>query len=82
MAKSQSFESMFENLPKLIQIILLLIPGVNWVTEVLVRWSHALRTGNLIKYVIAIVVTIPSGIVIGWLDAIWCLLFGHMLLCD
>ena len=82
MAKSQSFESMFENLPKLIQIILLLIPGVNWVTEVLVRWSHALRTESLIKYVIAIVVTIPSGIVIGWLDAIWCLLFGHMLLCD
>ena len=82
MAKSQSFESMFENLPKLIQIILLLIPGVNWVTEVLVRWSHALRVKDLIKYVIAIVVTIPSGIVIGWLDAIWCLLFGHMLLCD
>jgi hypothetical protein len=52
------------------------------VTEVLVRWSHALRTEGLIKYVIAIVVTIPSGIVIGWLDAIWCLLFGHMLLCD
>ena len=82
MAKSQSFESMFENLPKLIQIILLLFPGVNWVTEVLVRWSHALRVKDLIKYVIAIVVTIPSGIVIGWLDAIWCLLFGHMLLCD
>ena len=82
MAKSQSFESMFENLPKLIQIILLLIPGVNWVTEVLVRWSHALRVKSLLKYIIAIVVTIPSGIIIGWLDAIWCLLFGHMLLCD
>lgn len=82
MAKSSSFESKFESLPRLVQIILLLIPGVNWVTEVLVRWSHALRTESLIKYVIAIVVTIPSGIIIGWLDAIWCLLFGHLFLCD
>ena len=82
MAKSKGFEKAFEGLPKLVQIILLLIPGVNWVTEVLVRWSHALRKKDLIKYVIAIVVTIPSGIIIGWLDAIWCLLFGHMVLCD
>ena len=58
MAKSQSFERMFEDLPRLIQLILLLIPGVNWVTEVLVRWSHALRTEGLIKYVMAIVVTL------------------------
>ena len=82
MAKSKGFEKAFEGLPKIAQIILLLIPGVNLVTEVLVRWSHALRVKSLLKYVIAIVVTIPTGIVIGWLDAIWCLLFGHMLLCD
>lgn len=81
MAKSQSFERMFENLPRLIQLILLLIPGVNWVTEVLVRWSHALRTESLIKYVMAIVVTL-FGIVFGYIDLIWCLLFKHLLLCD
>ena len=82
MAKSKSFEKTFESLPRLLQIILLFIPVVNWVVEVLVRWSHALRKDNLLKYVIAIVVTIPSGIIIGWLDAIWCLLFGHLFLCD
>ncbi len=82
MAKSRGFEKKFEALPKLYQIILLLIPVVNWVTEVLVRWSHALRKGSLIKLIIAILVTIPSGIIIGWLDAIWCVLFGHMFLCD
>ena len=32
--------------------------------------------------IIAIVVTIPSGIIIGWLDALWCVLFGHLVLCD
>ena len=82
MARAKGFEKAFEKLPRLIQVILLLIPGVNWVTEAIVRWSHALRVKSLFKYVIAIVVTIPSGIIVGWLDAIWCLLFGHMFLCD
>jgi hypothetical protein len=75
-------EKWFEKQSKLVQVLLLLIPGVNWVVEVLVRWDHALAKKSLIKYLIAIVVTIPSGIVIGWLDALWCVLFGHMVLCD
>lgn len=33
----------FNKLPRLIQIILLLIPGVNWITEVIVRVSAALH---------------------------------------
>ena len=40
-------EKWFEKQSRLVQIILLLIPGVNWVVEVLVRWSHALRKGSL-----------------------------------
>jgi hypothetical protein len=82
MAKSTGFERAFEKHPRLIQIILLLIPVVNWITEILVRWSHALRTKSLFKMIIAIVVTIPSGIIIGWLDMVWCLLFKHLIFCD
>ncbi len=74
-------EKWFEKQSRLVQIILLLIPGVNWVVEVLVRWSHALKKKSLIKYVIAIVVTF-GGLVVGWLDAIWCLLTKHMIFCD
>lgn len=74
-------EKWFEKQSRLVQIILLLIPGVNWVIEVLVRWSHALRKKSLLKYIIAIVVTF-AGIVVGWLDVIWCLVFKHMFLCD
>lgn len=74
-------EKWFEKQSKLVQIILLFIPFVNWVVEVLVRWDHALRTKSLLKVIIAVVVTF-GGLVIGWLDAIWCLLFGHLLLCD
>lgn len=82
MAKNKTFESWFESQSRLIQIILLLIPVVNWVTEALVRWSHALRTKSLLKYVLAILVTIPSGIVFGWIDVVWTLLFKHLLFCN
>ena len=75
-------EKWFERQSRLVQLILLLIPGVNWIVEVLVRWSHALRTGTLLKYLIAILVTIPTGIIVGWLDMLWCLLFHHLFLCD
>lgn len=77
-------EKWFEKQSRLVQILLLLIPVVNWVVEVLVRWSHALNTKKYkgIKLVIAILVTLPSGIVIGWLDMLWCLLFKHLIFCD
>ena len=50
--RKQSLEKRFENLPRLIQILLLFIPFVNWVTEVVVRWSHASRKDSLFKYFI------------------------------
>lgn len=70
----------FKKQSRLVQIILLLIPGVNWVVEVLVRWDHAIKKQSLFKILIAILVTIPSGIIIGWLDCVWCLLFKHLFL--
>lgn len=73
-------EKWFEKQSRLVQIILLIIPGVNWIIEVCVRWSHALRKGSLLKYVIAIGVTF-LGLAVGWLDALWCLLFKHLILC-
>ncbi len=33
----------FNSLPRLVQIILLLIPGINWLTEIIVRVSAALH---------------------------------------
>ena len=74
-------EKWFEKQSRLVQVILLLIPVVNWVVEVLVRWSHALRKKSLVSIVIAVVVLF-GGLFIGWLDVIWCLLFKHLFLCD
>jgi hypothetical protein len=72
-------EKWFEKLPRILQVILLLIPGVNWVIEVLVRWNHAARKKSLFKYLIAIIVTV-FGLVFGWVDVVWCLLFKHLFL--
>ena len=74
-------EKWFEKQSRIVQILLLIIPGVNWVVEILVRWSHALRKGSLFKYLIAILVTITSGIVFGWVDVVWCLLFKRLIFC-
>jgi hypothetical protein len=68
----------FNNLPRLVQIILLFIPVCNWVMEVGVRWSKFAHDGGFIRLICALVVTI-AGVFVGWLDAIWCLLFHHML---
>ncbi len=76
-------ERWFEKQPRLIQIILLLIPGLNWVIEVLVRWDHALKKKkkSLFKIAIALIFTF-GGMVLGYLDLIWCLLFKHLIFCN
>ena len=69
----------FNKQSRLVQIILLLVPVVNWITEVLVRWSTFFKKGGALRLIICLVVTF-LGIFIGWLDAIWCLLFKHLIL--
>ncbi len=70
--------SWFNRQSRLIQIILLLIPGINWIVEILVRWSAFLKTKSLITLVVAILVTF-FGLAFGWLDLVWCLLFKHLI---
>ena len=74
-----TFDKWFNKQSKLVQLLLLLIPGVNWITELLVRWSVALRTKSLLHIVVAVLVTF-AGLAFGWLDLIWVLLFGHLIL--
>lgn len=62
----------------IIQAILMLIPGVNWVVELCVRWSAYLSRPRLLTLVFAIL-TIPFGIVFGWLDLIWLIVFRHLI---
>ncbi len=70
----------FNRQSRFVQIVLLLIPGVNWVTEIVVRWSTFLQRGGLGRLLICVLVTIPSGIVFGWLDLVWVILFKKLFL--
>lgn len=69
----------FNKQSRLVQIILLLIPGVNWITEILVRWSNYLKKGGNVRLIISIIVTI-FGLVFGWIDLVWVLLYKKLLL--
>ena len=75
-----SIVSGFKSLPRLIQIILLLIPGVNWITEILVRGSAAIHGKGLQQVVFLILAILPTGVILGWVDLIWCLLFKKLIL--
>ena len=77
MAKSLS--SWFNSQSRLVQIILLLIPFVNWIVEIVVRWSSYLKTKSTLTLITALVVTI-FGVFVGWVDVVWCLLFKHLCL--
>ena len=69
----------FNSLPRLVQIILLLIPFCNWIIELGVRWGHFAERKGLLSLILAIL-TIPGGVLFGWLDFIWCLVFKHLFL--
>ena len=79
--KSAGFAGWFYAQSFLLQLILLLIPGVNWVIEVLVRWSAWAKTKSLLTLIFAIL-TIPLGLVFGWVDLVWLLIFRHLLFAE
>ena len=70
----------FNKQSRLVQLLLLLIPGVNWITEIVVRWSTWNKKGGLLRLVICVLVTFPTGVAFGILDFVWVLLFGEFFL--
>ena len=69
----------FNKQNRLVQLLLLLIPVVNWITEIVVRWSTFGKQGGILRLIICIIVTF-GGMFIGWLDCIWVLLFKKLFL--
>lgn len=69
----------FQALPRLVQFLLLLIPGVNWVTEIIVRVSALIAKPdgrNILGFIFGLIIP-----VFGWLDLVWVLIFKHLVLC-
>ena len=71
----------FNKLPRLVQIILLLIPRVNWITEVIVRISAAMH-GKAGKQILVLILAIipPTGILLGYVDLFSCLIQKRLIL--
>lgn len=73
-----NLNSEFKKLPRLVQILLLLIPGIGWITEIVVRLSAFLNgkaTNQIIALILAIFIPIFS-----WIDLIWVILFNKLIL--
>ena len=69
----------FNKQSRLVQVLLLLITVVNWITEIVVRWSTFFKKGGIIRLIVCIVVTF-LGIIVGWIDLIWVLITKHLFL--
>lgn len=72
----------FHEFDKIIQIILLVIPFVNWVTEMILRWDEFLSKKETVQLVCALVATFFFGNILGWIDAIYFALNDKLLLED
>ena len=75
-----SVVSSFKKLPRLIQILLLLIPGVNWLTEIVVRVSAFLHGKGLEQIIVLIFAILPTGVLLGWIDLFSCLFCKKLIL--
>ena len=70
----------FQKLSRLVQVILLLIPFVNWITEIVVRISAVFERASL-RNVFGLILAIFVGFAFGWVDLVWVLLFKHLIFC-
>ena len=75
-------EKWFNKQSLLVKFLLLLIPGVNYVVEILLRWSQWSKKQSVVRLIIALIATIPTGIALGLIDAILVLLTGKVLTLD
>ncbi len=69
----------FKRLPKVLQVILLLFPGINWIVELILRFGRALEKFNLVNLLVAIL-CLPFGVIIGWIDMVLVIFSDHLLL--
>lgn len=76
-----NFDKWFNSQSMLLKAILLLIPGVNWVVECLIRLSVMLRTKSVVHVVVFLVFLLVGwGWFLGVIDFVYMLLTGHLIL--
>ena len=76
-----NFDKWFNSQSVLLKAILLLIPGVNWVVECLIRLSVMLRTKSVVHIVVFLVFLLVGWVwFLGVIDFVYMLLTGHLIL--
>lgn len=71
-----------KKLNKVVVIILLLIPGINWIVEIVLRLLDMIEKPDLQHILMFVLVLIGFGNIIGWIDLILYLVNGNFLLAD
>lgn len=74
-----SIVSGFKGLSRWVQLLLLLIPGVNLITEILVRGSAAVH-GKAGLQILALILAIITGGLFGWIDFFYVLFRKRLIL--
>lgn len=72
----------FNSQSRLVQLILLIIPFVNWVVEIAVRWDQFLNKKDLVSLIMALIATFGGGFILGILDFVWVILNNRLFLCE
>ena len=76
-----NFDKWFNKQSLLLKALLMLIPGVNWITEILIRGSVALRTKSLLHIVVfALFIFFGWTWIIAVVDFVYLILKGHLIL--
>ena len=73
----------FYGLGIVLQVVLLLIPFVNWITEMVVRWSTFVHNQSSVNLIMAILVTIfGAAYILEIIDIIWLCLKKKLFLAE
>lgn len=71
----------FNKQSRLVQILLLLIPTVNFITEIVVRVSAILDKPSL-RNILGLVLALATFGIWGWVDLIWIILYNRLALTE
>lgn len=72
----------FMELSKTVRIVLLAIPFVNWIVELVLRWSLFIEKKDVGSLLVALIATFGFGVILGWVDAIFTFMEDKIVLTD
>lgn len=70
----------FDSQSKLVKVLLLVIPFVNWICEMILRWEKAINSKDVVDILVAVLATVGLGNILGWIDAVCIVLSDKLFL--